>query len=419
MTDLALRVKELPALVADHLQGDEEVDGFTAKPATALGDNYGSTMLALDIAVRKRGKGQASDKNDCRHLHVFCKMIPDNPETRVIFNVDVTFIKELEMYTLALPAMLQLQIDNGVPDEDLVSHLAPRCYGCRVSLGGSAVDSDAAILLEDMRQRGFSTGQRVAGLDFAHAKLVMEKLAVFHALPVALRRQRPQVYRDTVASACKHFFMGGEDGDAFKGDADAFVRCIQAHMRKSASASKHCDAVARICRESGLGREEKFPDVREPFASILHNDLWTNNMLFERDEGGKPTSVAFIDFQVSRINSPFKDLLFFVFSSCPADVSGEHLDELIELYVTSFRRCLEQVGVDSTPFSLSVAWEEINALARTELFHILSMLRFINADATMVRDNPETFAFMEELGGDTCTAKVEHVVLEYAKRGWL
>ena len=56
------------------------------------------------------------------------------------------------------------------------------------------VDEDAAILLEDMRQRGFVLGgSRKTGMDLEHARLALKKLAVFHALPIALRLTRPQV----------------------------------------------------------------------------------------------------------------------------------------------------------------------------------------------------------------------------------
>lgn len=75
--------------------------------------------------------------------------------------------------------------------------------------------------------------------------------------------------------------------------------------------------------------------------------------------------------------------------------------------------------MDTAPFSLAAAWEEIDAVASTELLHILCMLRVILADPAMVRDNPETFIFMEELGGPRCRERVEHTVLQYAKRGWL
>ncbi|XP_034255229.1 uncharacterized protein LOC117653563 [Thrips palmi] len=416
-------VRDLQALLAAQLADGEEVEKFDAKPATALGDNYGSTMLALDIVIRKKSS-QAGDGGDAtrRHLHTFCKMLPDDPERRAIFSVEVTFFKELEMYTLAVPAMLQLQQDCGVPEEDLVSHLVPQCYGGRVSLSGlpgAAVDEDAAILLEDMRQRGFGTGNRVVGLDLEDAKLVLEKLAVLQALGVALRNKRPQVYADTVQRACRDFQMGGDGTAEFEDSAAKFAACILHNVNKSERARRHHDAVAKVCAESGLGRDEKFPDAREPFATIFHNDLWTNNMLLRRDEAGKPQQVAFIDFQMSRINSPFKDVLFFLFSSVQSEACAAHLDELVALYHASFVRTLAQCGVDTAPFSLAAAWREIDELARSELFHILTMLRWITADPATIRDNPDTFVFMLELGGEAYARKVEHTVCTFAERGWL
>lgn len=412
-------VRDLPALLADRLADDEEVETFDAKPATSLGDNYGSTMLALDIVIRNKDSAQEAEPAR-RHLRAFCKMLPDDAERRAIFSVEVTFVKELEMYTRAVPAMLQLQRDCGVPERDLIAHLVPECYGGRVSLAGSAVDEDAAILLEDMRQRGFAPGDRVAGLDLPHAQLVLQKLAVLHAMGVALRLKRPQVYADTVQRACRDFVMGGESPSAtFQDDRAGFTKCILHNVQKSERARRHLDAVAKVCGEAGLGRDEKFPAVREPFATIFHNDLWTNNMLVRRDDAGRPQEVAFIDFQVVRINSPFKDVLFFLFTSVETAVCAAHLDALVELYHASFVRCLEQCGVDTAPFSLAAAWAEIDALARSELFHIVFMLRWITATPDSIRDNPDTFVFMLELGGEPYARKVEHAVCTFAERGWL
>lgn len=56
------------------------------------------------------------------------------------------------------------------------------------------MDEDAAILLEDMRRRGFVLGGcRKTGMDLEHARLALQKLAALHALPIALRLTRPQV----------------------------------------------------------------------------------------------------------------------------------------------------------------------------------------------------------------------------------
>lgn len=53
-TKMVMEVRELSELVAGQLADDEEVAGFTSSPATTLGENYGSTMLALDITIRKK-----------------------------------------------------------------------------------------------------------------------------------------------------------------------------------------------------------------------------------------------------------------------------------------------------------------------------------------------------------------------------
>lgn len=223
-----------------------------------------------------------------------------------------------------------------------------------------------------------------------------------------------QVFENTVKLACRDFVMNNAV-DRDEGDAK-FRAAILANMKKNPEVARFEDAVMDLC-EQGAGMA--VPPVRQHFATILHNDLWTNNMLFKRDDSGAPREIVFVDFQMTRINSPFKDVVFFLFSSLQPALCREHFSKLIETYHASFCRCLQQVGVDPAPYSLKAVWEEMNAVASTELYHILSMLRFLTADPKMIQKYPETFAFREDLGGEVYTDRLKNVVLQFAELGWI
>ena len=224
------------------------------------------------------------------------------------------------------------------------------------------------------------------------------------------------MYEDTVKEACRDFVMNNNNQVDREAGDEKFRDAILANMKKCPELAPHEDAVMELCRRWS---DSTRAPLREHFSSILHNDLWTNNMLFKRDHQGAPREVAFIDFQMTRINSPFKDVVFFLFSSLQPGPRKDHFADLVETYHASFCRCLQQVGVDPAPYSLEAALEEMDAVASTEIFHILVMLRFLTADPKMIQGYPETFAFRPDLGGELYTESLKHVVLQFAELGWL
>lgn len=117
-------------------------------------------------------------------------------------------------------------------------------------------------------------------------------------------------------------------------------------------------------------------DVREPYVTITHQDLWVNNFMIKYDKK-IITSNKFVDFQGCTYDSPVRDLLFFLFTSVQLDILQNQLDNFMEYYHQYFEKTLEDLGCPTDEFSEDHFIEEIYRCGIMEIYHILFMYLFI------------------------------------------
>lgn len=88
-------------------------------------------------------------------------------------------------------------------------------------------------------------------------------------------------------------------------------------------------------------------DVAHPMKcglmTLIHADLWTNNILCKQDSDGNSIDVKIIDYQMSFWGSPNADLIYLLFTSVMDDVKVKHFDEIVEFYYEELRESLTLV----------------------------------------------------------------------------
>ncbi|KAK9755039.1 Ecdysteroid kinase-like family [Popillia japonica] len=165
---------------------------------TAPGDHYGSIMQSLDVTIKR----SSQEKEEL--LRLVAKLIPASELLRAMFDIQVTFKKEVSAYLDAIPALIDFQREYNVA-EDRILDIFPKCYGARINLNNNNgdVDDDAAIILENLKCQGlenlkcqgYETGDRFVGFDYAHAELIVKDLAKFHAIPIAMQKLKPKEFK--------------------------------------------------------------------------------------------------------------------------------------------------------------------------------------------------------------------------------
>jgi len=410
-----LSQQDLEALLRPTLGRHLVVESFTSKPLTQPGENYGSTMLDIEVTIR-HGKDETSSHN----LSLVAKLMPTSEFFRKIFDSPVTFCKEITCYMSLKLEYEKLQTEMCIPKEKFLD-LFSKCYGARTTMSeeiGDRADENAVILLENLKTLNYRLGDRRVGLDLKHVQLVVSKLAGFHALSVALKLLKPQVFKDTVLKACKPYYKGFDEAE---------IKSSSLKLLKIIETIPGCDNYLQKV-QTGLELADQLelnPSLcppREPYATFSHSDFWVNNMMFcyDSDDENYPVEVKFLDFQGNVYDSPVKDLLFFLYTSAAEGVMPNNYDELIRLYHQNFTECLKGVGCDISHFTFQSLLDEIDMFAPSEVHHILFMLLPITADKTNIPEisDVDTDTFYHT-PNEIYKRKAKEYITDYVQRGWL
>ncbi|KAJ8874418.1 hypothetical protein PR048_025267 [Dryococelus australis] len=299
------------------------LEDISVRYLTKPGENYGSTMLAVDV----------NHTPGPRTLPLVAKMLPKSLALRKICQCEVTARKEIYFYLLVRPAYERIQKENDVPEEKFLD-VFPVCYGAWISSRGDAapVDETSVILLENLKVQGFECGDRFIGLNLPHCELVVEKLARFHATAVAMKIKKPEEFKEIVVRTS--VIVAEEDS------GPNFTKPLENVPEYDAMKERIYTALIK----SKLHFTSLSPGPsREPFATLTHLDLWTNNIMFRYGSEPckeNPVSLKLIDFQMTRYDSPARDLLVFLYTSAHLEVLSQHYDRLVRFYYDNFVDCL-------------------------------------------------------------------------------
>lgn len=142
-----VKIEKLEELVSRYISKTKKIIEKKITPLTAPGENFGSTILKVDLVVQNEDK----TKED---LSIVAKLIPTMEFFREMFNVKVTFKIETAFYDIIVPTLQDFQREQGMTD---VIDFFPKFYGARMNLDGSDnIDNDAIILMENLKVQGKS-----------------------------------------------------------------------------------------------------------------------------------------------------------------------------------------------------------------------------------------------------------------------
>ncbi|EDW02989.1 uncharacterized protein LOC6562379 [Drosophila grimshawi] len=260
----------------------------------------------------------------------------------------------------------------------------------------STMQPEQTIIFEDLCCEGYQLKCRQLGLDAAHARLVMHKLAEYHALTMVMANNEPQTIIDRYPFGLLHM-------DAIK--SQPFKLLFGTQLLKLAALINDCEGFGSITGKLYRYHEhftervlKSIYPLRGAFNVLNHGDLWVNNIFFKYDEQYKVQQVKIIDFQLCFYGSLGFDVNYFLNTSLELEVLKNQRQQLIDAYSDALVCCLKQL-----PWSQPLpTYDDIMAEIRAReaygffvafgFFPLMSMIGTDSEDNSLKNFHDEEFA---------------------------
>ena len=272
------------------------------------------------------------------------------------------FPLQVQVYQQALRCMVSY--DEKKYSSACIEPPVPKCY-----LGQLDAQNDV-LVLEDLGQTGYrkysgSPSTAAPGLnsrylsDIDHCRVVLRRLAHFHAFSTLIQRDSGELLLD--------LFPFAVDAMVFREQFQCRVATVKAELVRYlvcnkgmvSDADEAAEKVERHLQDLfwRLVELRAQPQNIPRWKSVLaHGAVDLRNIVFQYDEtSGRPISAKFLDFSSMTVSSPVIDISYFLHSS----VNIIHTCLLCSMYsLKDYYLVLWQIALPKTWVSYIVGWNQ-------------------------------------------------------------
>lgn len=234
------------------------------------------------------------------------------------------------------------------------------------------------------------------GFDIDMTKMILEKVAEFHVIPVVMKQKKPMEFTRYVKDKC--IFVE-------KSQKIAIEKIIDDVFWEKLYENNGCLPYISRLKQGLKAHGPPFPvKPTETFSTVIHNDLWMKNILVQHTNG-KPSNVALLDFQEYIYGSPASDVLNILLTSSTCAVLDQHFNEMIKYYYTHLVKNLNKYHVDLEPFSWSKFLQEVKsaavpALLKSIFFTLEVLYGGRNLGRLSVEEKQRIWLAIQQIGGN-------------------
>ncbi|XP_013107720.2 uncharacterized protein LOC106087277 [Stomoxys calcitrans] len=290
----------------------QSIEEFKIEPALAPGENYISLMLKAEFVIKLKD-------DSVKAVSFMLKVCNDSEVLRKMTKEHNVFDIEAGMYRDVVPELEQILRSAGIN-----ARFGARTY--------SLPTEESYILLENLKEYGFSNTNRLEGLDMPHIQSVLKKLAQWHAAS-AFRVVTKGKYADAYSKG----YLKPESYEMFKEMYNNVAPIILDCIRQYSNFDVYYDQISKLMPQMtdelfkavGIGAKED----DEEFKVLNHGDAWSNNIMFQYDEeSGDISETYLVDYQIPLFTSPAQDLWYLIMTSCKYEIKLAKFEEMIAFY---------------------------------------------------------------------------------------
>ena len=346
--------------------GVESDGSLEATGGNSNGNNSPFTVLKkADVELMVGGKKKI--------YSVVIKVLPtddcERHTSRRKFSDLLKFSKEVQVYCQALRCMVSY--DEKRYSSACIEPPVPKCY-----LGQLDAQNDV-LVLEDLGQSGYRkfcgnvhatashhTNTRYLS-DMDHCRVVLRRLAHFHAFSTLIQRDADETLLD--------LFPFAVDASVFREQFQSRVAIVKAElvrylvcnkgMVSGGDADEAADKVERQLQDLFWKLVELRAQPHNMRMCVLaHGSLDLRNIVFQYDEtSGRPISAKFLDFSTMTVSSPIIDISYFLHSSVLPEVAAHHHSSLLTVYHRAHLEAIKSFGMHGFEMELDDLLTEYHA----------------------------------------------------------
>lgn len=245
-------------------KAEVEIRDLKVSLGSLKGDNFLSEIYRAEVDYEVNGIAKTTS--------IIAKCMLEKGESSKVAEEFEVYEKEREMYAKILPKMSELTKVK----------ISPECY--------HVATDDAAFFMEDLTNSGFQTADRIIGLDLNHSKIVVEKLAKFHAASMVLLAKDHNVF----VKFKEGLFKRKYSSNFMKEFLDSSILHLLDVVREWEGFE---NIVRKIESIVGHMDDRILKCVTQPTAVkvLNHGDCWTNNVMFKYDDAtSTPKDAVFV-----------------------------------------------------------------------------------------------------------------------------
>ncbi|KAH8417043.1 hypothetical protein KR222_001855 [Zaprionus bogoriensis] len=293
-----------------------KIRSFKAKPGLNAGENYATLMLRVSIEV------ELTDKS-VKPVSYMMKVPHDTPMMEAMMQAMNFFTFENEAYLELLPKLVELYKGKGL---DVT--LAPKAYKFTEALKQEPKLANT-VLMYDLGQDGFRNLSRFEGLSMEQTKLVLRKMAQYHAAGAVFK----SLYG--LSETLMYGAFGKDLGKAMEIMAGFFLpaqKMFLDNLKNYEGGLQYREKLEKFFSKMMDNFVAAGPFDPNDFNVVIHGDCWVNNLLFKTGPNDELIDMVFVDFQNLRYGHPLADLLYFIFTSVNLEHKLKDFDFFLKYY---------------------------------------------------------------------------------------
>jgi hypothetical protein len=290
-----------------------------------------------------------------RSLSNFCNF-PERHTDKRKFRELLKFSKEVQVYQNVIHSMM-IYDEKRYPAA-CVEPPVPRCYLSQLDA------QNDVLVLENLSFSGYRSYKEEHLNDLDHCRVVLRRMAHFHAISTLIQRDSEMCLVD--------LFPFAVDAECFRQRFDAHVTGVKSELMGYLTGRRlHAGKQKQLASDLEETIEEHLQDLfwklvelrthphDRRFCVLIHGCLDAGNIVFQYDEdSGRPICAKFIDFSCLTVSSPVIDITYFLHRAVRPELAQQHHAALLQHYHKSHLEAIKSFGMHGFEMELETLLNE-------------------------------------------------------------